>query len=134
MHVYPYLSFNGRCDEAIEFYKHAVGAKASTLMRFKDSPDQNMIKPGIEDKIMHARLQIGDATVMASDGHCTGSLDFKGISLTLSVANEAESNRLFNALSDGGKVLMPLTKTFFSPSFGMLEDRFGVTWMVIVES
>ncbi|HEX3938355.1 MAG TPA: VOC family protein [Xanthobacteraceae bacterium] len=132
MNVQPYLSFEGRCDEAIEFYKKAVGAKVEMLMRFKEAPDQSMMSPGSADKVMHAALRAGDATLLMSDGRCTGSANFHGIALALSVPTEADAERVFGALSEGGKVNMPLQKTFFSPRFGMLADKFGVGWMVLV--
>ena len=135
MLVQPYLFFDGRCEEAIEFYKRAVGANVAMLVRLKDSPDPpppGMVPPGSENKVMHATLTIGESTVMASDGECGGKPSFQGFSLSLTVANEAEANRAFAALVDGGTVRMPLTKTFFSPRFGMLTDRFGVGWMVNV--
>jgi len=137
MFVTPYLNFNGRCEEALEFYRKALGAEIGMLMRFKESPEPHqpgMLSPGSENKVMHASVKIGDSTVMASDGRCTGKADFQGITLSLTVANEAEADRRFAALADGGKVQMPLAKTFFSPRFGMLADRFGVTWMVIVQA
>ncbi len=133
MQIQPYLNFNGRCEEAIEFYRKAIGAEVAMLMRFKDSPDPSMCSPGSENKVMHACLRIGEAAVMASDGRCTGKQDFQGFSLSLTAANEAEAKRLFAALGEGGQVHMPLAKTFFSPSFGMVADRFGVSWMVIVQ-
>lgn len=134
MQVQPYLFFNGRCEEAIEFYRGAVGAEPTMLMRYKDNPEPQpgMVPPGAENKIMHASLRIGDAVVMASDGECGGTLNFQGFSLTVSVRDEAEADRVFGALGQGGQVQMPLTKTFFSSRFGMLVDRFGVGWMVIV--
>jgi PhnB protein len=133
MQVQPYLNFNGRCQEAIDFYKRALGAQVQMLMHFKDCPEpqQGMITPENKDKVMHAALTIGDTAVFASDGRCAGSSNFQGISLSLQAKNEAEANRLFGALADGGQVQMPLAKTFFSPSFGMLADRFGVNWMVM---
>ena len=134
MQVQPYLNFNGRCEEALAFYGKALGAKIERVMHFKDSPDPSMVSPGSENKIMHSRFRVGDAIVLASDGRCQGEANFQGISLTLSVPDEAEAVQRFTALSDGGQVQMPLTKTFFSPSFGMVADRFGVTWMVLVES
>ncbi len=134
MLVQPYLNFDGRCDEALEFYKKAIGAKVNMLMRFKDAPDQSMITPGRENKVMHSTVQIGDTVVMASDGRCTGKPNFHGIALTISVASEAEAEKTFTALADGGQVQMPLGKTFFSPRFGMLADKFGVGWMVLVAS
>ena len=130
--VQPYLFFDGRCEEAIEFYRSALGAEVTMLMRYKDSPDPTMCTPGTENKVMHASLRIGDTTLMASDGRCEGKLSFEGFSLSLTVLNEADAERLFASLADGGKVQMPLTKTFFSPCFGMVADRFGVSWMIIV--
>jgi PhnB protein len=132
MQVQPYLNFDGRCEEAIEFYKRAIGAKVDMLMRFKESPDQSMVTPGSENKVMHAAFHVGDSVIMASDGRCTGAPGFKGISLSLQPANEAEAQKLFAALGEGGQVHMPLTKTFFSPSFGMVADRLGMSWMVVV--
>ena len=136
MLVQPYLSFNGRCEEAIEFYRKAVGAEVVMMMRFKESPEPpppGMVPPGSENKIMHSSLRIGDSTVMATDGGCQGDVNFQGFSLSLTVPSEAEADRVFAALAEGGQVRMPLTKTFFSPRFGMLADRFGVGWMVIAE-
>ncbi len=135
MHIEPYLFFNGRCEEAVEFYKKALDAEVTMLMRFKDSPEPHppgMLPPGSENKIMHVSLRIGDTAVMASDGRCTGKTDFQGFYLSLTVANEAEAERKFAALSEGGQVQMPLAKTFWSPRFGMVADRFGVGWMVTV--
>ena len=135
MKVEPYLNFDGRCDEAIEFYKKALGAEVTMLMRFKDSPvppPPGMSVPGSENKVMHSSLRIGDSTVMASDGRCQGHGKFDGTSLTISVATDADAERIFGALSDGGKICMPLAKTFYSSRFGMVNDRFGVPWMVIV--
>jgi PhnB protein len=134
MQLQPYLFFDGRCQEAIEFYKEKLGAKVEMLMHFKDAPpegQQNMA-PGTENKVMHATLRIGDTTIFASDGECKGKPSFEGFSLSITAANEAEADRVFEALADGGQVRLPLAKTFFSPRFGMLADRFGVGWMVIV--
>lgn len=135
MQVQPYLNFDGRCEEAINFYRQAVGAEPEMLMRFRESPEPpppGMDLSGKEDWVMHASFRVGDSTVMASDD-CTGQhAGFHGFQLTLSVADETEAKRCFAALSAGGEVRMPLTKTFFSPSFGMLADRFGVAWIVIV--
>ena len=131
--VQPYLFFDGSCEEAIEFYKKALGAQVEMMMRFKESPEQSMVPPDGGDKIMHASFRIGDSTVMASDGRCLGQPAFQGFGLSLTVRDEAEADRVFGALSDGGQVQMPLTETFFSPRFGMVADRFGVCWMVIVE-
>jgi PhnB protein len=135
MRVETYLFFNGRCEEAIEFYKKILGAEVTMLVRFKDSPEPpqpGMVPPGSENKIMHASFRIGDTTLMASDGHCTGQTNFQGFSESLTVANEAEADGKFAALAEGGQVQMPLTKTFWSPRFGMVTDRFGVGWMLSV--
>jgi PhnB protein len=130
-----YLFFDGRCEEAIEFYRRTLGAEVLMLMRFKDSPEPpqpGMHPPGSENKVMHATLKIGETTLMASDGRCQGKPNFQGFSLSIPAPNEAEAERLFAALSNGGQVQMPMAKTFFSPRFGMTTDRFGVGWMVIV--
>jgi PhnB protein len=134
MKIEPYLFFEGRTEEAIEFYKKAVGAQVQMMMRFKESPDQTGCPPGpgMGDKIMHASVQIGATTVMLSDGRCDSKPNFEGFALSISAANAGEAEKFFKMLSDGGQIIMPLTKTFFSPSFGMLKDRFGVMWMVIV--
>jgi len=135
MQVQSYLFFDGRCEEAIEFYKSKLGAKVEMLMRFKDSPEPaqpGMVPPGAENKVMHSCFRIGDTAVMASDGRCLGKPSFQGFALSITVPNEAEAERLFAALGDGGQVQMPMAKTFFSPRFGMVADRFGVSWMVVV--
>ena len=136
MQVQPYLSFEGRCDEAIDFYKKSIGAKVEMLMRFKDAPDQKeaMCMPGNDNKVMHSCFKLGDWRVMASDGRCEGKPTFQGFALSLSVKEEAEADRVFNALSEGGQVQMPPMKTFFSPKFGMVVDKFGIGWMVLVAS
>lgn len=133
----PYLSFEGRADEAAEFYGRVLGAKVEFLMRYADSPDpvpEGMVPKGSEQKVMHMELRIGESTVMGSDGACSGRPQFQGVSLALGVATEAEAERVFTGLADGGQVQMPLGKTFFSPKFGMVADRFGVGWMVIVDA
>jgi len=135
MLVQSYLFFDGRCDEALEFYKAKLGAKVEMLMRFKESPEPpppECLPEGSENKVMHTCFRIGDTAVMASDGMASGGPSFKGFSLSITVANEGEADRVFTALGDGGEVQMPLAKTFFSPRFGMVADRFGVSWMVIV--
>jgi PhnB protein len=131
MQVKPYLQFDGRCEEALEFYRSALGAKVEALMRFKDGPDCMEMPAGTGEKVMHACIRIGDSQIMASDGYCKGKPDFQGFSLTLEAQDKAEADRLFKALEPGGEVKMPLTETFFSPSFGMVTDRFGVSWMVV---
>jgi PhnB protein len=138
MQVQPYLFFDGRCEEALEFYRRALGAEVTMLMRFKEAPDPAMCPGGgdvkaIGNKVMHAAFRIGETTLMASDGRCEGKPNFQGFALSLTVPNEAEADRKFSALADGGQVQMPLDKTFFSPRFGMVADRFGVSWMVLVE-
>jgi PhnB protein len=132
--VQPYLSFGGRCQEALDFYAKAVGAKTEMVMHFKDSPEPTppgMLPPGYESKVMHATFHIGDSTLHASDG-CDVGATFSGITLNYSVETEAEADRAFAALVEGGTVKMPLAKTFWSPKFGMLTDRFGLDWMVMV--
>jgi len=132
MKVEPYLFFDGRCDEALAFYKKALRAEVLAVHRFKDAPDPSMRPPGMDDKVMHASFNIGETMLMASDGYAKGQPTFKGFALSLNAADEAEARRLFGALSEGGQVQMPLGKTFWSPAFGMVEDRFGISWMVQV--
>ncbi len=132
MLIQPYLFFEGRAEEAIEFYKKTLGAKVEMSMRFKDAPDQSMISPGSGDKVMHAAIKIGDATMLMSDGRNTGKPNFQGFSLTIYPKDEAEADKLLGALSAGGEVRMPMDKTFFAKRFGMLADKFGVGWMIIV--
>lgn len=132
--IQPYLFFDGKCEEALEFYKHALGASVTMLMRFQDSPEPP--KPGCTpadlNKVMHAQFQIGETVVMASDGRATGNPKFEGFALSLSLPTPAAVERAFHALADGGKVEMPLARTFFSANFGMVVDKFGVFWMVLV--
>jgi PhnB protein len=135
MQIQPYLFFDGRCEEALDYYRATLGAKVEVMMRFSESPDPippGMIPPGSEHKVMHASFRVGDSQVMASDGNCRGKPSFEGISLSLTVSDEKEAARVFSALGDGGQVQMPLGRTFFSPSFGMVADRYGVSWMVYV--
>jgi PhnB protein len=134
--VQPYLSFGGRCEEAIEFYRATLGAEVLMLMRFKDAPapyDPKDSPPGTENKVMHATLRIGESIVMASDGQCAGAAPkFEGFNLSFTAPNETEANRVFSAFAQGGKVDMPIGKTFWSPCFGMVTDKFGLGWMVTV--
>jgi PhnB protein len=132
MDIQPYLFFDGRCEEALEFYKKAIGAKVGMMMHFKDAPDQSMITPASKDKVMHANVQIGDTAILVSDGRCTGKPSFQGFALTINAKDEAEADKKFGALADGGQVTMPLSGTFFAKRFGMLTDKFGVGWMIIV--
>jgi len=138
MTLEPYLFFNGRCEEAIAFYKEAIGAEVTLQMRMNEAPEPpppGAIPAGFENKIMHANLRVGQMNLMVSDGNSNTPPSFKGFTLSLGVANAAEAERRFNALAKGGgKVTMPLGKTFWSPCFGMVEDKFGVGWMVIVPS
>ena len=137
MQTQIYLFFDGRLDEALTFYKKTLGIEVEMLMRFKENPEAanhpEACPPGSEEKIMHSCFKLGDQRVMASDGYAKGTPEFKGFCLSLSVKTEGEADRLFAALGDGGKVEMPLGKTFFSPKFGMVQDKFGVGWMVLVE-
>ena len=133
--VQSYLFFNGQCEEAIEFYRKALGAEVDFTMRFKESPEPHppgMVPPGFENKIMHCSFRIGETTLMASDGCSADRAKFEGFSLSLTVSDKAEADRAFAALSEGGQVRMPLTKTFWSPCFGMVADRFGIGWMISV--
>jgi PhnB protein len=133
MQVQPYLFFDGRCEEAIEFYRKTVGAKVEMLMRFKEAPPpsgNSACMPADGEKVMHASFKVGDSTIMASDGMCSGKPDFKGFSLAIAAKDDSEAKRYFDALSEGGDVRQPLTKTFFASSFGMVADKFGVGWMV----
>ena len=133
-YIQPYLFFGGRCDEALEFYRQAVGAQVDFLMRYKENPDAfppGVLPPGFEEKVMHATFRIGETTLMGSDG-CEVGPKFSGFSLSLAVPTEAEAQRVYAALAAGGQQGMPLTKTFWSPCFGMLTDRFGIGWMVSV--
>ena len=135
MELQPYVFFDGRCEEAVSFYQRTLGAEVQMMMRIKDSPEPpqpGVHPPGSENKILHTSFRVGDTVLMASDGRCEGKPVFKGFALSLPVPTEAEANRLFKALADGGQVQMPLTKTFFSPGFGMVADRFGVTWMLMI--
>ena len=132
--VQPYLFFGGRCEEALEFYRAALGAKTEFVMRYKDSPEAmppGQLPPGWESKVMHANFRVGGTQLMASDGNVAGQ-KFEGFSLSLAVPTAAEAERAFAALATGGKIGMPLGKTFWSPCFGMVTDKFGVGWMVSV--
>ena len=135
MKVQAYVTFGGRCEEALEFYKKAVDAEVKDLLRWKDSPDAAMQPPpGYEEKVMNASFRIGDTELMADDGMGAKEVEFKGMTLALSVADDAEAKRVFTALGEGGSVQMPLAKTFWTSSFGMLTDKFGVPWMVNVDT
>lgn len=137
MKVEPYLFFNGRCDEAIEFYKKTVGAKVTNLFRYKDSPEPpqpgHSLPPNWGEKVMHSNLVIGTTMMMASDGDQAGKTNFSGFQLSLVAGDEVEAKKVFAALGEGGQVRVPMTKTFFSPAFGMLEDKFGIGWMVMAD-
>ncbi len=133
--IQPYLFFGGRCEEALKFYHDAIGAEVLMLMRFKESPhpvQPGMLAAGFEDKVMHASFRVGQTTLMASDGSCPEDGNFHGFRLSLSLPTEVEAERAFTALAAGGKIDMPLTKTFWSPKFGMLTDRFGLNWMITI--
>jgi PhnB protein len=135
MRVQAYISFGGRCEEALEFYKKTIGAEVSGLMRWKESPVADMKgAPGWEEKVMNASFRIGDTQLMADDGMGQTTPEFKGMTLALSTASDADTRRVFDALADGGTAQMPLAKTFWTSSFGMLTDKFGVPWMVMTES
>ena len=131
MQIEPYLFFEGRTEEALEFYQGKLGAKVEFLMRYKDNPDPRHNPPNSGDKVMHCNFRIGDTQVMASDGNCSGKPSFQGFSLTFNAADEADAKRRFTALAEGGQVNLPLSETFFAKSFGMVADRFGLNWMVM---
>jgi len=135
MVIQPYLFFDGSCEAALQFYQQAIGAEVQLLMRYKDAPDPpppGMVAPGTENKVMHVTFRVGESLVMASDGHCGGKADFRGFALSLALPGPADVDRAYAALVEGGKVDMPLGKTFWSPRFGMLTDRLGVRWMLTV--
>ena len=136
MDVTPYLFLDGRCEEAIAFYQTALGAKVTRSMRFRDNPDKQHGKapPDSDDKIMHAHVTVGNSAILMSDGHCTGKPVFQGFALSLAVESDAKAETIFAALSDGGQAQMPMTTTFFASRFGMVADKFGVSWMVMTES
>lgn len=135
--IQPYLFFRGRCEEAIEFYKKALGAKVGMVMRFKDNPDRpppGVVPPSLDERIMHASIEIDDAMIMMSDGMKEGGPAFGSMSLSLGVRNPQDVDRYFNALAEGGEVEMPLSKPFFAERFGSVKDKFGVSWMIIAEA
>lgn len=133
MNLQPYVFFDGRCDEALKFYESAIGAKVEFLMRFSESPDLSSVTPEQHDKVMHCNVRIGDTQIMVSDGRCCGGPRFEGFTLTINADSVADADRMFAALSEGGQVQMPMTETFFAHRFGMVGDRFGVSWMLLVE-
>lgn len=133
MHVLPYLHFDGRCEEALKFYASAIGAKTDAMMRFGESPDPNMAATENKNKIMHAQFKVGDTAIFASDGMSQGTAKFDGFSLTIAADAVEEGRRMFNALLEGGATTIPLSETFFAKLFGMVKDKFGVNWMVIVQ-
>jgi PhnB protein len=131
MQIQPYLFFEGRAEEALEFYQKSLGAKVEAMIRYKENPEPKHNPPNSGDKVMHCNFRIGDTQVMASDGNCSGKPSFQGFSLTFNAKDEADARRRFNALAEGGQVSLPLSETFFAKSFGMVADRFGLNWMVI---
>ncbi|MBN9090191.1 MAG: VOC family protein [Reyranella sp.] len=131
MNVQPYLSFEGRAQEAIDFYRSALGAQVEAIMQFKDAPPDMQANMPNKDKVMHSAFKVGDTTIMATDGQCSGKSEFSGITLTINASSDAEAEKLFNALAQGGKVNMPMAETFFATRFGMVADKFGVGWMVL---
>lgn len=133
MQIQSYLFFDGRCDEAIEFYKSVFGAEVGVLMRWKDGPDKSMCTPANENKVMHSSVTIGESRVMMSDGRNSGAPKFEGFALSVNAKDDADADRMFNALAVGGQVTMPMSKTFFAPRFGMVADKFGMHWMILVE-
>ena len=130
--IRPYLFFNGRCEEALNFYKNGIGAEILMVSRFKEAPDPAACQGANPENVMHSEFKVGESIIMASDGRGQAPLKFEGFGLSLTPADIKEGERWFAALSEGGKVVMPMSKTFYSPAFGMVEDRFGVSWMVYV--
>jgi len=136
--IEPYLFFDGNCEEAVEFYCEKLGAKVEMMMRYSECPDELPPEMSGEEnavKIMHVSFTIGGNRIMASDGGCgpdSGPPRFGGISLSIGLDDESEAKRLFDQLAEGGKVEMPLGKTFWSPCFGTLTDKFGLDWMINV--
>lgn len=141
MKVQSYLFFDGRCDEALEFYRKALGAEVINLMRFEDNPEAQkssedcpgVTSPEMAQKVMHASFRVGETEILASDGRCEGKPMFQGFGLAVSVKGKEQAEKTFAALGEAGQVQMPLTQTFFSPAFGMVADKFGVTWMIVAE-
>ena len=131
MQIEPYLFFEGRTEEALQFYQQKLGAQVDAIIRYKENPEPKYNPPGSDEKVMHSLFRIGDTKVMASDGNCAGKPSFQGFALTLNASSPAEAEQRFNALAEGGKVQMPLGETFFAERFGMVADRFGVSWMVL---
>jgi PhnB protein len=131
MHVQTYVYGDGRSEEMLNFYKKAVGARVTALMKFKEAPDQSQMSPGSAEKIMHAAFKVGDTDIMISDGMNKGNPKFDGFALTIQAKDPAEAEKYFKSLTEGGEVTMPMTETFFAKSFGMLRDKFGLNWMVI---
>src|SRR2546426_1923640 len=111
MTIQPYLFFDGQCEEALEFYKSAIGAKVDMMMRFSEAPEKppaGTMPSGSENKVMHAAFKVGDTQILASDGHCQGKPSFQGFGMALNAANDAEAAKLFNAVGKGGQVQQPL--------------------------
>ncbi len=133
MRVEPYLYFQGRCEEALEFYRGAINAEGSVITRFADIPG-SQVPPGAETKVAHAELRIGDTTVLASDGCDAGECAYNGFSLALTAADDSEAERLFAALAEGGSIQLPIQSTPFSSRFGIVADRFGVPWTVTTQA
>lgn len=135
MNVQPYIFFEGRCEEALAFYRRAIGAEIVQLKRYREAPQRNPdLPPGSDDKIMHAAFRVGDSVVLASDGFSNGNPTFTGFSLTIEADDTAQAEYMFAALADGGEVKQPLIETFFSPRFGMLVDRFGLGWIIVAQT
>jgi len=131
MQLNPYLTFNGNCEEAFNFYAKCLRGELALVQRFGDTPGCEGMPASYRDKIMHVRLQLGDQVLMASDNHPDHPFDgIKGCSIALSVDQADEADRIFNELAQGGVVVMPMQETFWAKRFGMVNDRFGVPWMI----
>jgi PhnB protein len=132
MNINTYLAFNGNCGEAFKFYEKCLGGKAE-MMKYGDSPMAAQTPPEARDRIMHAKIQVGDQVLMGADAPPNMFNGNEGFSVALTVKDPAEAERIFNVLSEGGNVHMALGKTFWSAAFGMFIDRFGIPWMVNCE-
>lgn len=140
MQVQTYLFFNGRCEEALGFYREKLGAEMISMTRFKDMPQDESAPPSencpgptseLAEKIMHAEFRLGDVTLFASDGMEQSDPKFEGFSITMSVAKDDEAKRFFDLLAEEGAIIMPLTPMFFASLFGIVTDKFGVSWMIL---
>jgi PhnB protein len=130
VNVNIYLNFNGNCEEAFKFYEKTLGAKIDSLMKHSGSPAEEHVAPEWRDKVLHARLAVGDTIIMASDAPPEYQTEARGFYISLQIDDANEARRIFDAFADGGRVAMPLGKTFWAELFAMVTDRFGTPWMI----